>query len=163
MYALTTRSKQAGSLEWFHWKLWGQGVPVLKASEPVRKLYDSEKNTGLPVILDRFEDFERYAREAALVTFRPDYYRGPFLEDKKRLRRVTFTAVGVKLQKVIMNFSFTLSYEDFYDHNASWEEQADLIEEKMSTIIESLEGECGLVRGGLSTGPSIGETLAIRP
>ena len=160
---LTERLQRAGSLEWFHWKLWGQGVAAHQASEPVIKLYNSHNKTGIPVILDRYEDFESYAREAALVTFRPDYYRGPFLEDKKRLRRVTFTAVGVKVRDVVLNFSFTLSYEDFYDPNVSWEEQADMIEDKISKMIESLEVECGLVQGGLSSGASFGETLTIRP
>ncbi len=126
-------------------------------------MYNSQNNTGLPVILDRYEDFEHYAREAALVTYRPDYYKGPFLDDKKRLRRVTFTAVGVVIRDVVLNFSYTLSYEDFYDPQATWEEQAEMIEEKLSALIDTLEVECGLVRGGLSSDISIGEALAVRP
>ncbi len=120
-------------------------------------------NTSLPVVLDRYEDFEHYAREAALVTYKPDFYKGPFLDDPQRLRRVTFTAVGVRIRDVILNFSYTISYEDFYDPNISWEEQADAIEEKLSEIIESLRIECGLVRGALASSTSIGELLAVRP
>ena len=76
---------------------------------------------------------------------------------------MTFNAVGVKVRDIILNFSYTLSYEDFYDPNATWEEQADMIDEKMSQLIDSLEGECGLVRGGLSSEISTGELLAVRP
>ena len=118
---------------------------------------------NLPVILDRYEDFEQYAREAALVTYRPDFYKGPFLEDPQRLRRVTFTAVGVRIRDVLLNFSYTVSYEDFYNPQASWEDQVDHIEAKISDIIESLRAECGLVMGALSGGTSIGEALSVRP
>lgn len=118
---------------------------------------------GLPVILDRYEDFEQYAREAALVTYRPDFYKGPFLDDPQRLRRVTFTAVGVRIRDILLNFSYTVSYEDFYDPKISWDEQVDDIEERISEVIESLRIECGLVRGALTANTSIGEALSIRP
>ncbi len=118
---------------------------------------------NLPIILDRYEDFEQYAREAALVTYRPDFYKGPFLDDPQRLRRVTFTAVGVKIRGVLLNFSYTVSYEDFYNPKVSWDEQVDTIEEKISQIIESLRAECGLVMGALSSSTSIGEALSVRP
>ncbi len=122
-----------------------------------------EMNMIQPVVLDRYEDFEHYARKAAIVTYRPDYYRGPFLDDKKRLRRVTFTAVGVSIRGVSLNFSYTLSYEDLFDPRLSWDVQADVIEDKISAIIESLRSECGLVRGGIASTASLGETLMVRP
>jgi hypothetical protein len=134
-----------------------------RASEPVRYLRDMKTESILPVTLDRYEDFQEYARQAALVTYRPYFYRGPFLDDPERLRRVTFTAVGVRVKGVLLNFSYTLSYEDFYNPKVSWSEQAEHIEQKMSDVVDTLRSECGIVRGELSSGNPLGEELTARP
>lgn len=126
-------------------------------------MHDVKTQSNLPVTLDRYEDFEEYARQAALVTYRPYFYRGPFLDDPERLRRVTFTAVGVNVKGVLLSFSHTISYEDFYDPKVSWSEQAEYIEQRMSNIVDSLRSECGIVRGELSSGNPFGEELAARP
>jgi len=120
-------------------------------------------NSIPPVILDRYEDFEDYAQQAAIVMYRPDYYRGPFLDDPGRIRRVTFTAVGVRVNGVLLNFTYTLSHEDMYDPSLGWEEQALEIDRKISEMVAALQSTCGVVRGGLTQNQSLGEALTVRP
>ncbi|MCK5240705.1 MAG: hypothetical protein KAR33_14210, partial [Candidatus Thorarchaeota archaeon] len=129
-------------------------------AEPIGENMNEMRNNPVsPVILDRYEDFEDYARKAALVMYRPEYYRGPFLDDPGRIRRVTFTAVGVQLNGVVLNFIYTLSHEDMYDSSLGWEEQAPEIDKKINEMVEKLRSECGVVRGGLTPSQSFGEAL----
>ncbi|MHA1937374.1 MAG: hypothetical protein ACW97O_04110, partial [Candidatus Thorarchaeota archaeon] len=53
-----------------------------------------------PVVLETYEDFETFASTAALVMYSPEYFHSPFLDDQKRLRRMTLTALGVKMNGV---------------------------------------------------------------
>ncbi|MHA1906970.1 MAG: hypothetical protein ACW98Y_06725 [Candidatus Thorarchaeota archaeon] len=122
------------------------------------------RNNTIPlVILDRYEDFENYAQQAAVVMYRPEFYRGPFLDDPGRIRRVTFTAVGVQVNGVILNFTYTLSHEDMYNPSLGWEDQALEIDRKISEMVTALQSTCGVVRGGLTPSRSLGEALTVRP
>ncbi|MFW9907444.1 MAG: hypothetical protein ACFFEF_02615 [Candidatus Thorarchaeota archaeon] len=114
------------------------------------------------VILDRYEDFEEYAKQAALVIYRPDIYRGPFLDDPGRVRRVTFTAVGVRVNDIVMNFTFALSYEDISDSAQTWEEQSKVLEQRVADMVATLSEDCDIVQGSLSTKSSLGEALSAR-
>lgn len=115
-----------------------------------------------PIILDRYEDFEEYARQAALVTYKPEFYKGPFLDDPGKVRRVTFTAVGVKINGIVLNFTYKLSYDDMYDSTLSWEDQAIAIENQIMDMVTHLQSECGIVQGSLSSNSTLGEALALR-
>ncbi|MDF1539298.1 MAG: hypothetical protein P1Q69_10400 [Candidatus Thorarchaeota archaeon] len=116
-----------------------------------------------PVILDRYEDFEEYARSAALVTYKPEFYKGPFLDDPGRVRRVTFTAIGVNINGIVLSFMYKLGYDDMYDATLAWEDQAIAIENQIMDMVTHLQAECGLVQGSLASRPTMGESLAIRP
>ncbi|MFW9850245.1 MAG: hypothetical protein ACFFF4_14000 [Candidatus Thorarchaeota archaeon] len=132
-------------------------------TEPIgENMNDLKNNTAQPVVVDRFEDFEDFARKAAVVMYRPDYYRGPFLEGPELIRRVTFTAVGVPINDVILNFIYTLSYDDMHDPSLGWEEQALEIDRKISEMVVSLKSECNIVRGGLTPLQSLGEALSAK-
>ena len=116
-----------------------------------------------PVILDRYEDFEEYARNAALVTYKPEFYKGPFLDDPGRVRRVTFTAIGVTVNGIVLSFMYKISYDDMYDASLAWEDQAIAIENQIMDMITHLRAECSLVQGSLASRPTMGEALALRP
>ncbi|MHA2424958.1 MAG: hypothetical protein ACXAEF_09240 [Candidatus Thorarchaeota archaeon] len=124
---------------------------------------EMRNNSIPPVILDRYEDFEGYAGKAAIVMYRPELYKGPFLDDPGRIRRVTFTAVGVQVNGVFLNFTYTLSHEDMYDPSLGWEEQALEIDRKITEMITALQSTCGVVRGGLTPNQTVGEALTVRP
>jgi hypothetical protein len=133
-------------------------------TEPIgENMNEMRNNTIPPVILDRYEDFEDYAQRAALVMYRPEYYRGPFLDDPGRIRRVTFTAVGVQVNGVLLNFTYSLSHEDMYDASLGWEEQALEIDRTISEMVTTLQSTCGVVRGGLTPNQTLGEALTVRP
>ncbi|MHA1771281.1 MAG: hypothetical protein ACTSYL_06625 [Candidatus Thorarchaeota archaeon] len=116
-----------------------------------------------PVSLESLEDFRRYARAAALVTYTPEYFRGPFIDDHKRLRRVTLVAVGVLVRGMPLTFKYTLDYNDLYDPSRGWEEQTTEIDLLLSQLISSLESETPVVRGTVETEAPLGEVLSVRP
>ncbi|MHA1577180.1 MAG: hypothetical protein ACTSU3_07450, partial [Candidatus Thorarchaeota archaeon] len=77
-----------------------------------------------PVVLENYDDFKEYAMQAAIVTYRPEYYRGPFMDDRKRIRRVTLAAIGVRLRGLPLSFKLVIDYSDLCDLSKPWEEQA---------------------------------------
>ncbi len=116
-----------------------------------------------PVVLDSLEEFRRFAREAALVTYNPEYFRGPFLDDQKRLRRVTLVALGVMVRGLPITFKYTIDYNDLYDPARGWEEQTAEIDILLSRLISSLDSSTPVVRGSVESEAPTGEVLAIRP
>ena len=116
-----------------------------------------------PVTLDNYEDFRNFATQAAIVTYKPEYFRGPFLDDRKRIRRVTLTAIGVKLRDIPLSFKFVIEYDDLCDLSKPWEEQASMAALRIEELIARLESECTLVRGTIDTLPAIGKALTNRP
>ena len=115
-----------------------------------------------PVVLERYEDFKEYARSAALVTYDPDYFVSPFLDDRKRLRRVTLYAIGVRVKGVPLTFKYAIDLDSLQDKDKSWNEQADEIDKLISGIVASLGEEVELIRGKIESESSLGEALAMR-
>ncbi len=115
-----------------------------------------------PVVLERYEDFKEYARSAALVTYDPDYFVSPFLDDRKRLRRVTLYAIGVRVKGVPLTFKYAIDIDSLQDKDKSWNEQADEIDKLISGIVASLGEEVELIRGKIESEASLGEALAMR-
>ena len=115
-----------------------------------------------PVILDNYEDFRNFAAQDAIVTYRPEYFRGPFLDDRKRIRRVILAAIGVKLRDIPLSFKFVIEYDDLCDLSKPWEEQASEVDLRIGELIARLEKDCSLVRGTIDTSPSLGKALTAR-
>ena len=127
---------------------------------------DMNDETGAfipPVILDNYEDFRNFATQAAIVTYSPDYFRGPFLDDRKRIRRVTLAAIGVKLNDIPLSFKFVIEYDDLWDSSRPWEEQTSVVDLRIEELITRLESECTIVRGSIDTVPAMGKALTVRP
>ncbi|MHA1638276.1 MAG: hypothetical protein ACTSUB_09720 [Candidatus Thorarchaeota archaeon] len=116
-----------------------------------------------PVILDDYEDFRNFAVQAAIVTYSLDYFRGPFLDDRKRIRRITLAAIGVKLKDVPLSFKFVIEYDDLWDSSRPWEEQVSVVDLRIEELITRLESECTVVRGAIDTVPAMGKALTARP
>ncbi len=58
---------------------------------------NTEQNVFIPPVqLSSLSDFKDVANEAAIIVYSPEYFQGPFMDDQKRLRRLTLTAVGVE-------------------------------------------------------------------
>jgi hypothetical protein len=121
-----------------------------------------EEPTILPsIVLDDYEDFKRYAIDAALVTYKPEYFHSPFLDDEKRLRRVTFHAVGVMRHGLALTFKYTFDYDRIYDPSKSWEDQVNEANQFLAQLIEDLSSAGTLVQGNISSEHSSGESLAL--
>lgn len=116
-----------------------------------------------PVTLDNYDDFRNFATQAAIVTYKPEYFRGPFLDDRRRIRRVTLAAIGVKLRDIPLSFKFVIEYDDLCDMSKPWEEQASEVDLRIGKLIARLESECTLVRGAIDTSPPMGKALTARP
>ncbi|MHA2179507.1 MAG: hypothetical protein ACXAAK_14270 [Candidatus Thorarchaeota archaeon] len=52
-----------------------------------------------PVQLESLADFKEVAGEAAVIVYNPEYFRGPFTDDDKRIRRLTLSFCGWSLEK----------------------------------------------------------------
>ena len=116
-----------------------------------------------PVVLENYEDFEVFAKKAALVTYSPEYFHSPFLDDVKRLRRMTLTALGVMMNGVSFTFKHVMNYYDICDSTKSWEEQTHEIDQFLSDMLSKLETHGNLIRGSLEMEPAVGEALVFRP
>ena len=122
---------------------------------------NEEKPTTLPsIVLENYEDFRKFAAEAALVTFKQEYFHSPFLDDEKRLRRITLHAVGVKRNGLSLTFKYTFDYDCIYDPSLSREDQINQANQFMSQLVAGLESMGNLVQGNISSEHSIGESLA---
>ncbi|MFW9885300.1 MAG: hypothetical protein ACFFEX_13015 [Candidatus Thorarchaeota archaeon] len=116
-----------------------------------------------PIVLENFEDFETFAGKAALVMYSPEYFYSPFLDDQKRLRRMTLTALGVKMNGVALTFKYVLTYDDLCDPSSTWEEQTAQANQAMDDIMSKLGAQGNLVRGSLDMESAFGEALVLRP
>jgi hypothetical protein len=112
------------------------------------------------IILDKYEDFMEYAADAALVTYKPEYFHSPFLDDEKRLRRVTFHAIGVMRQGIALTFKYTFDYDCIYDPSLGWDDLASKTDKFLTKIIQGLEAAGNLVQGNIGSEKSLGESLA---
>jgi hypothetical protein len=126
----------------------------------VKKMNAKATMTLPSISLNNYEDFKRFAAEAALVTYKPEYFHSPFLDDEKRLRRVTFHAVGVKRHGIVLTFKYTFDYDCLYDSSRSWDDQVTEANQFLSQILAGLKALGNLVQGTISTEQNIGESLA---
>ena len=116
-----------------------------------------------PVLLSSYDEFKRLAKEAAVVVCTPEYFHSPFLTDKKRLRRVTLSALGVNVKGLALTFKYILDYNDLADRSGTWDEQVRDADDIMNGVMTYLESECNLVRGTVEAEPSLGTELFMRP
>ncbi|NHJ12053.1 MAG: hypothetical protein EAX95_00145 [Candidatus Thorarchaeota archaeon] len=112
-----------------------------------------------PVILDDYADFKGFARSAAVVVYSPEFFTSPFLNDQKRLRRLTLTALGVQVKDVTLTFKYVFDYNELDGYDDISTTSDDLLSE----IIRGLDLGSTLVRGAVDMGLSLGEALAMRP
>ncbi|MBD3405964.1 MAG: hypothetical protein GF411_07550 [Candidatus Lokiarchaeota archaeon] len=116
-----------------------------------------------PIVLAEFEEFRHFARQAAIVAYKPEYFHSPFLDDTKRLRRITLNAIGVRVKGVALTFKYVLDYNTLCDPSKTWDEQVAEVDDLMSSVVNCLREESTLVRGSLDTETALGETLVMRP
>ncbi len=115
------------------------------------EMMSNEQNVFIPpVVLETYSDFQGVVDEAALIVYSPEFYQGPFLDEPKRLRRVTFTALGVQRKGISLTFKYVL--DDVRD-----------IDSVASKIIEELDIRGTLVKGSVETSRPMSELLATWP
>ena len=126
-----------------------KGILGLQNSEMEK--VNTEHNVFIPPVhLSSLSDFKNVANEAAVVVYSPEYYQGPFMDDHKRLRRLTLTAVGVEKKGLPLTFKYVL--DDVRD-----------IESVASEILSDLEQTSNVVQGSMESSQSLGELLATWP
>jgi hypothetical protein len=103
-----------------------------------------------PVLLDSLADFKEVANEAAVIVYNPEYFRGPFTDDEKKIRRLTLSAVGVLRNGIPLTFRYVL--DDVRD-----------LERVASEILQDLGKYGNVVRGSVASSRPIGELLAAWP
>jgi hypothetical protein len=103
-----------------------------------------------PVLLQNLGDFKDVAEEAAVIVYNPEYYRGPFIDDEPRMRRLTLSAIGVLRNGIPLTFRYVI--DDVRD-----------LEKVAGEILKDLEHRGNVVRGSVETARPIGELLAAWP
>ena len=113
-----------------------------------------------PILLEDYEDFLEYANKAILVTYDVEYFNGPFLDDAKKIRRLTLHALGVHLEKVPFTFKFVMDYNSIEFQSSEWEERTSNLDALVRGILDELNSSVRLVKGKLETQPDIGAALS---
>ena len=116
-----------------------------------------------PVVLDNYDDFRKYAKESALVTYEPEYFNSPFLDDKPMLRRVTFYAIGVKVRDLPLTFKYVLDYTEIHNKAKTWNTQTEELDKMMTKLLTVLRSQGTLVQGTIESERALGEALVMRP
>jgi hypothetical protein len=115
------------------------------------KNVSDEQNVFIPPVqLNSLSDFKEIANGAAVIVYSPEYFQGPFMDDHKRLRRLTLTAVGVEKKGLPLTFRYVL--DDVRD-----------IDRIASEILEDLEVSGNVVQGSVDRSHPLGELLATWP
>ena len=110
-----------------------------------------EQNIFIPSVqLNNLSDFMEISNQAAIIVYSPEYYQGPFMDDHKRLRRLTLTAVGVERKGIPLTFRYVL--DDVRD-----------IDRIASEILKDLESRGSVVQGSIEKSHSLCELLATWP
>ncbi|NHI83415.1 MAG: hypothetical protein EAX81_03845 [Candidatus Thorarchaeota archaeon] len=112
-----------------------------------------------PIVLEDYADFKGFAKNAAVIVYFPEFFVSPFLNDQKRLRRLTLTALGVQVKDVTLTFKYVFDY----DKLDGYEDASTAGDDLLSEIIHGLDLGSTLVRGTVDMGISFGEALTIRP
>ena len=115
-----------------------------------------------PVQLESFTEFMRVARDAAVVVFSPEYLQSPFLDDERRLRRLTVTAVGVKRKDVPLTFKYTVDHERAVEAHQGMDPSSAL-SKMVLEIRQELEYYGNVVNGNIDSETTLGELLEARP
>ncbi|MFX1606942.1 MAG: hypothetical protein ACFFDD_13695 [Promethearchaeota archaeon] len=111
----------------------------------------NEQNVFIPPVqLNNLSEFMDVAKEAAVLVYSPEFFQGPFMDDHKKLRRLTLTAVGVRRNGLPLTFRYVL--DDVRD-----------IERVASEIFEDLKVYGNLVQGLVEKPTPFGELLATWP
>ena len=113
-----------------------------------------------PVLLEDYEDFLDYAKNAILVTYDVEYFNGPFLDDQKKFRRLTLHALGVRLENVPFTFKFVLDYNSTEFQSSEWAQRTTDLDVLVRNILDELSKTVCLVKGTLELQPEIGVTLS---
>ncbi len=113
-----------------------------------------------PVVLDDYDEFCRFARDAALVTYRVEHFNGPFTDHMGRVRRVVFCAVGAMVNGVPMTFKYV--FEPSYDASADWDAVVCAVDRAVRTAIADLGAQTDMVRGTVESGVPLGAVLSAR-
>ena len=113
-----------------------------------------------PVLLEDYEDFLDYAKNAILVTYDVEYFNGPFLDDQKKFRRLTLHALGVRLENVPFTFKFVLDYNSTEFQSSEWAQRTTDLDVLVRNILDELSKTVRLVKGTLELQPEIGVTLS---
>ncbi|MHA1965273.1 MAG: hypothetical protein ACXACG_17965 [Candidatus Thorarchaeota archaeon] len=111
----------------------------------------NEQNVFIPPVhLSSLSDFKDIAIEAAVIVYSPEYFQGPFMDDHKRIRRLTLTAVGVEKKGLPLTFRYVL--DDVRD-----------IDRIASEILDELQASGNVVQGSVEKSRPLGELLATWP
>jgi len=110
-----------------------------------------EQNVFIPPVqLNRLSEFMDIAKEAAVLVYCPEFFQGPFMDDHKKLRRLTLTAVGVRRNGLPLTFKYVL--DDVRD-----------IDRVASEILDELKEYGNVVQGLVEKSTTLGELLATWP
>lgn len=110
-----------------------------------------------PVVLESYDEFRNIAKSAAVITYHPEYLISPFLDDKKRLRKVTLHAIGVMMNGIPMTFKLTLNYDELPEDLVN---DVDLV---MSSILSDIQHNGPIIRGFPDLGTGLREASVVRP
>ncbi|TFF67984.1 hypothetical protein EU520_01000 [Candidatus Thorarchaeota archaeon] len=116
-----------------------------------------------PVVLEDYGDFIEAANRAAVVLYDPEYFQSPFLDDQKRVRRVTLTAIGVEVKGLPLTFKHILDHQDLMDPSRAWEDVVSDIDSFLREGIQTLNRSVRLMRGSLETNAPLGKALSMLP
>jgi hypothetical protein len=110
-----------------------------------------EQNVYIPPVeLSSFSDFMNVANEAAVIVYSPEFFQGPFMDDHKKLRRLTLSAVGVRRNGLPLTFRYVL--DDVRD-----------IDRVAAEILTDLRVIGNVVQGLVDRSLPLGELLATWP
>ncbi len=110
-----------------------------------------EQNVFLPPVqLSNLSDFMEVANEAAVIVYGLEYYQSPFIDDPKRLRRLSLAAIGVDRKGLPLTFRYVL--DDVRD-----------IDRIATEILKDLESRGCVLQGSIERSDSLGELLATWP
>ena len=111
----------------------------------------NEQNVFIPPVqLNSLTEFMDIAKEAAVLVYSPEFYQGPFMDDNKKLRRLTLTAIGVRRNGLPLTFRYVL--DDVRD-----------IDRAASEILTDLKVYGNVVQGLVEKSTPLGELLATWP
>lgn len=114
-----------------------------------------------PVLLERYEDFKEFAKNAAVVTYSTEYFDSPFLDDSRRLRRLILHAVGVEKNGLPLTFKYVFEYADLMSGSTDWDEQTSEADSRMRSMLEHLQTEYNLIKGTVESPQHSWKRLAV--